>query len=92
MMQTLAQIDLGQRANTLSVLASMQNREVNSLLLEAVDSYLTNETERLAYEQNAIASYHHYQETGLHTTPSEMMAWAESLGTKNPMELPSCHQ
>jgi predicted transcriptional regulator len=41
--------------------------------------------------QDAVESDKHYQETGLHTTFDEMEAWANSLGTSNPLPKPKCH-
>lgn len=41
--------------------------------------------------QDAVEADKHYQETGLHTTFDEMEAWANSLGTSNPLQKPKCH-
>lgn len=43
------------------------------------------------FVQDAVEADKHYQATGLHTTFEEMEAWANSLGTSNPLQKPKCH-
>jgi len=50
---------------------------------------LTYEQERRNLE--ADEAWHHYQETGLHATGEEVLAWLASWGTHNPLPPPACH-
>jgi predicted transcriptional regulator len=61
-------------------------------MLEAVDMYIEQKQARMRFEQDAIRSYEHFQETGLHTTIETMQDWAKSLNTDTPKPLPQCHK
>ena len=87
----ITSVKLGGRKQVLSELAKYQKRSVHSLMLEAVDAYIEQKQARMKFEQDAIRSYEHFQETGLHTTLDEMRQWATSLNTSTPQSLPSCH-
>lgn len=95
-MQTISQnttsIKLGERKDQLQQLATLKKRNVHSLVIEAVDNYLEQENQRLAYEKQAIASYQHYLDTGLYVSHDELKSWVNSLGTDNPKEMPACHR
>ena len=44
------------------------------------------------YEAKAIRSFENYQQTGLHVTHDELQAWADSLNSDTPLEVPTCHK
>lgn len=85
-------IKLGSRKEALTQLAKQKKRSLHSLVLEAVDIYMEQEKARLEYEAQAIRSYEHFQETGLHITLDELETWAKNLDSKNPQSLPPCHK
>lgn len=61
-------------------------------MLEAMDEYIAKTQARIEFEQSAIRSYEHFQETGLHVTIDELQQWAKSLNTSNHLLLPQCHK
>ena len=73
-------------------IAEKKDRSVHFLLCQAVSEYIENETKRLAFYEDGRKAIEHYNETGLHTTHAEMMAWAQSLGTEHELPLPPCHK
>lgn len=85
-------IKLGSRKDVLAQLAKQKKRSLHSLVLEAVDIYMEQEKARLEYEEQAIRSYEHFQETGFHITLDELETWAKNLDGKNPQSLPPCHK
>ncbi|MDO4223160.1 MAG: hypothetical protein Q4D05_03910 [Acinetobacter sp.] len=85
-------VKLGARKADLQHLAEMYKRSVHSLLLEAVDEYLTRSKQRIAYEQDAIQAYEHFQETGLHVGLDELKVWQEQLANGKIIDFPQCHK
>jgi predicted transcriptional regulator len=85
-------VKLGSRKQQLQHLADTYKRSMHSLVLEAVDEYIEQREAQLAYEQRAIRAYEHFQETGLHVTVDELEAWADSLLTASPKDMPVCHK
>jgi predicted transcriptional regulator len=43
------------------------------------------------HNREAVESWEHYQETGLHVTGEEVIAWVETWGTENEKKAPMCH-
>lgn len=59
--------------------------------IKALDEFIDKEEARLGYERQAVAAYENLQTTGLHDTADELKAWAKSLGTAAPEQVPTCH-
>jgi predicted transcriptional regulator len=72
-------------------LAEGRKRTSHWLMLEAISKYVTREEKRDAFYKDALASWEHYNETGLHVTGEEVFAWLDSLGTENELDAPECH-
>ena len=72
-------------------LAEQQRRPAHALAREAIEGYIEQEEIRIRRNQEADSSWKHYQDTGLHVTGEEAIAWVESWGTSQPQPKPSCH-
>jgi predicted transcriptional regulator len=75
----------------LSGLAKRQKRSSHALALEAIEAYIAQKELETARNQEALAAWKHYQETGLHVTGEEVIAWLETWGTENELPPPQCH-
>ena len=75
----------------LSGLAKLQKRSSHALALEAIEAYIAQKELETARNLEALASWEHYQETGLHVTGEEVLAWLETWGTENDLTPPQCH-
>ena len=45
-----------------------------------------------AFRQDAINAWNEYQETGLHVTGDEVIAWLDTWGEENEKAAPICHK
>lgn len=72
-------------------LAELQRRPAHALAREAIEAYLDQEETRMKRNQEAQAAWKHYQDTGLHVTGDEAMAWMRSWGTPDELPKPVCH-
>lgn len=88
----ITSIKLGHRKNVLTQIAESKKRTVHSLVVEAVDAYIAQTQARMEYEAQAIRSFEHYQQTGLHVTHDELQDWAASLDSDLPLDVPTCHK
>lgn len=75
----------------LRALAAARRRTPHYLMREAIAQYLEREEKREAFRREALESWAHYQETGLHLTGEEAIAWLRSWGTEEEAEAPPCH-
>ncbi len=75
----------------LRVLATSKKRPAHALAREAVETYVKVELEREQFTRDADAAWQHYQETGLHATSEEVLAWMDSWGTSSELPKPKCH-
>lgn len=75
----------------LRTLADLQRRPAHALAREAIEAYLEAQEEEIRRNQEADASWKHYQDTGLHVTGEEAIAWIKSWGTSNQLPKPVCH-
>ena len=75
----------------LSSLATIKKRPAHALAREAVELYVKAELAREQFTQDADKSWQHYQETGLHATSEEVLAWIDSWGTAGELPKPKCH-
>jgi predicted transcriptional regulator len=76
----------------LDVIAESQNRSRSWVINQALLEYVDREARRAQYKTDVLASWKHYQDTGLHVTGEELTAWLETWGTDQPSEIPQCHR
>jgi predicted transcriptional regulator len=67
-------------------LADARRRTSHWIMREAIDEYLSREEKREQLRLDTIASWDHYEATGLHVPDDEMDQWAAKLkaGSKAP--------
>jgi predicted transcriptional regulator len=75
----------------LRTLAEIQRRPAHALAREAIEAYIEAQEENIRRDQEADAAWKHYQDTGLHATGEEAMAWITSWGTPGELPKPVCH-
>jgi predicted transcriptional regulator len=73
-------------------LAASRERTPHWLMREAIRQYVEREEARQSFQQEALASWSHYQETGLHLTGQETKEWLSTWGTDDETEAPGCHE
>jgi len=72
-------------------LASAQRRSSHWIMREAIEEYVSREEKREQLRQDALASWEHYQATGLHVTQEEIDQWADRLEAGEDAPPPKCH-
>ena len=72
-------------------LAEAKHLSKESILREAVEDYLMRAEKREEFRQAAIASWEHYQATGLHVTGEEMEEWMLKIEAGEDAPPPECH-
>ena len=72
-------------------LAKVRKSTPHSLMLQALETYVTREEQREALRQEAKAAHDEYMLTGLHVTAEESDAWLAELEAGNDVEPPKCH-
>ena len=72
-------------------LAELQRRPAHALAREAIEAYIEQEETRIRRNLEADSAWKHYQDTGLHVTGEEAVAWIESWGTPQQQAKPVCH-
>jgi predicted transcriptional regulator len=75
----------------LSDIAKQQKRSTNALALEAIKVYVLQKEAETKWNQEAVASWNDYQETGLHITHDELDTWLSTWGTPDEQPMPKCH-
>lgn len=70
-------------------LAELKHRPAHALAREAVESYIAHEELEIRRNQEAQAAWCHYQDTGLHVSGDEAIAWIQSWGTTTPLPKPT---
>lgn len=75
----------------LNSLAARHKRTAHAVAREAIETYVAREEAAEADNQQALAAWNHYQETGLHVTNDEVTAWVQTWGTDNEPAPPECH-
>ena len=73
-------------------LANLQQRSAHWVMREAISQYVAHAEARELFKQEALASWKHYQETGLHLTGQEVRSWLQTWGTEQETALPPCHE
>lgn len=73
-------------------LAEARHRTSHWVMREAISQYVEREEKREAFRQDAINAWDKYQETGLHVTGDEVVAWLDTWGEDNEQAAPVCHK
>lgn len=73
-------------------LAEARHRTSHWMMREAISQYVEREEKREAFRQDAINAWNEYQETGLHVTGDEVIAWLDTWGEENEKAAPVCHK
>jgi predicted transcriptional regulator len=73
-------------------LAEARHRTSHWMMREAISQYVEREEKREAFRQDAINAWNEYQETGLHVTGDEVVAWIDTWGEENEKAAPICHK
>ncbi len=81
----------GELRARLNSLAEMRQRSINSLLIQAVESFVMREEQREALRQEAQKAHEDYIHTGLHLGAAEVDAWLAELENGHDVEPPKCH-
>lgn len=90
MANTTLNLDDGLQSRILS-LAGHYQRSTPEILQDAIRQYVEREEAKLSFREEADASWRDYQETGLHLTGEETLAWLETWGTDREGPAPECH-
>jgi predicted transcriptional regulator len=72
-------------------LAEARRRSPHWVMREAIEQYVEREERREQFRQHALASWTHYQTTGLHATAEEADAWLAKLEAGKDAAPPKCH-
>ncbi|MDP3841417.1 MAG: CopG family ribbon-helix-helix protein [Oxalobacteraceae bacterium] len=72
-------------------LADARHRTTHWVMREAIREYVEREEKRQAFRQDGINAWHEYQETGLHVSGDEVIAWLDTWGEENEKAAPVCH-
>ena len=72
-------------------LAGYKNRPMHWLMREAIEQYVTREEQRESFRQDTLDAWRAHQETGLHVTGDEVVAWLNSWGEENELPSPMPH-
>jgi predicted transcriptional regulator len=84
-------IDQGTRER-IKRLAESRQRTPHWLMREAISQYVEREEKRAAFRQGAVNAWNEYQETGLHVTGEEVVAWLDTWGEEQEKAAPVCHK
>jgi predicted transcriptional regulator len=87
---TSIKLDPDMKDRVLRVAESMR-RTPHWVMKEAVEKYITDAERREAWERDSLEALREMDETGLHVTGEEVMAWLESWGTDDEKPAPECH-
>lgn len=72
-------------------LAESRLRSPHWLMREAIEQYVDREEARERFQQEAIAGWAAFQETGRHLTGDEVRTWLGTWGMESEAEQPPCH-
>ena len=71
--------------------ADSMRRTSHWVMKEAVEKYVSDAERREAWERESLEALREFDETGLHVTGEEVMAWLETWGTDDEKPAPECH-
>lgn len=72
-------------------LAGLRQRSPHWIMREAIAQYVEREEARESFQQEAMASWTAYQETGRHLIGQEVRSWLNSWDTELETAPPECH-
>jgi predicted transcriptional regulator len=72
-------------------LAAARRRSAHWVMREAVEQYVEREEKRQQFQNDALAAWAAYQNTGLHVTAGEADAWLAKLEAGKKAAPPKCH-
>lgn len=75
----------------LKAIAARQKRTAHALATEAILLLIERKEQEHAWHESCSAALQHFDETGLHVTHDEVVAWMDSWGTDNEVPAPVCH-
>ena len=73
-------------------IADTRHRSLNWIVREAICEYAEREEAMEQFEQEALASWENYEETGQHLTGQEIRNWLDTWGTDNETVVPPMPQ
>ncbi len=73
-------------------LADARHRTMHWLIRQAIEQYVEREEKRETFRQDTLKAWEEFQETGLHVTGDEVIAWLETWGDDNEKAAPECHK
>lgn len=78
--------------NRIQHLAALRQHSAHWIMLKAISEYVDREEARENFKREALLSWKHFQETGLHLTQNEINGWLDTWGTDKEKERPKCHE
>jgi predicted transcriptional regulator len=76
----------------IQALATERQRTPHWIMKEAIRQYVETEEAKASFEKEALQSWQHYQETGLHLKGDEVQDWLKTWGTEAETDAPECHK
>ena len=73
-------------------LGDSQNRSTFWMMREAIQQYVEREERRAALRRDVLKAWSEYQESGLHLTGDEVVAWVDSWGGDGEQTAHVCHK
>lgn len=73
-------------------LAEARDRTPHWVMRQAIEQYVEREEKREAFRQDTLKAWTEYQESGLHVTGDEVLAWLDTWGDDNEKAAPICHR
>lgn len=75
----------------LKAIALRQKRSPHALATEAINQLIEQQEREYAWQESCDAALKHFDETGLHASSAEVLAWVDSWGTEKELPSPVCH-
>ena len=75
----------------LKAIAVRQKRSAHALATEAINQLIEQQEREYAWHQSCDDALKHLDETGLHATHGEVMAWMDTWGKDKDSPAPVCH-
>lgn len=73
-------------------LADERRRSPHWIMLEAIQQYVEHAEARERFQQEALASWTAYKQTGRHLSGEEVRDWLGTWGTDEETAVPECHK
>lgn len=73
-------------------LAGQRHRSPQAIMVEAIQQYVEREEARDSFQQEALASWDEFTQSGKHLTGEEARAWLATWGTADERSVPECHE